>query len=1049
VTIVFAAALAFASPLVKPSAGATSLDWITASGGLFNTPGNWSPAGPPVAGETAVFSLSNTFTVTFESNVTNTASVISNGTVTFALSGRTYSLTLDGLEVRGGAGQTGRLTLANGTVVGQLSVGGIAGGTGLLTIGDDATVDSLGMNAYVGQVGVGTMTVNNGGRYMGTGDLHVGGLATAANGTIVVTGNEASFSSGNLSIASGGTGAVTITSGATASTQELTIGSFGTGDGALTVTGAGSTLTTNGQELSVGTGGFGDMTISTGGTVAAGRTDIGDSSISTGNLTVTGGTSSLSSTSGTFSVGAAGIGSMQVTSGGTVNSLASQIAASAGSTGSATVSGGGSTWNASSLAIGGTLGVNGGAGTLTVEAGGTVNVTGATEIRSSAGSSLTIDGGTLVVGGTFTRLGTLKHNAGTLHVKGIYDNGSGPTALVIDGAASGDLATLRLSGNFAVQDVNSLTVGSTNQGALVLDGGRTFSFGNAVSIGAGGLSSGTISVSGNGTNFTTSSIVNVGGSGGAAGGAGTVNVGAGATFDAGLINLFSQGVINVNGGTLRVGNFVPQGGSVNFNAGEVAFTVGVIASESQLDALLGPSHVLGAGRRLGGTTSLAFNAPLTIDGGDLVATTTIANSSTLEVNAGSLTATTTLTNNAGRLLRVSGAGLVTAASGITNSGTIELVNNLVPTSGGTLTNNGTIRGSGFIGNNLTNNAAGQVQVTTGYRIEFQGAANSNSGSMSMIGGELVIVGSLNNLASTGLISGRDAILRATGGISNFGSLAFTAGQMDVYGDIVNNVGGRITVSGGGTATFYDDITIAVGANNVQATAVGGSVSSVVFFGSYNGGISGGGTAFIEGDHRPGNSPGLVNFGGDVAYGDLSRLFIELGGAARGTQYDAVEVAGATQLGGSLDVTLLGGYQPNSGDTFEILHAADGIAGTFSEEDLPALRGGLYFEIEYSAQSVTLETVGVLGDYNRNGHVDSADYIVWRNSLNQPGAGLFADGSGDGQITRLDFDVWKSQFGQPLGSGDQTQQVPTVPEPASALLCTIGLLFTIHTIRYKQ
>src|SRR5205814_2591286 len=116
---------------------------------------------------------------------------------------------------------------------------------------------------------------------------------------------------------------------------------------------------------------------------------------------------------------------------------------------------------------------------------------------------------------------------------------------------------------------------------------------------------------------------------------------------------------------------------------------------------------------------------------------------------------------------------------------------------------------------------------------------------------------------------------------------------------------------------------------VQATAAGGTVNKVVFFGSYNGGVTGGGAAFIEGDHRPGASPALVRFDGDVAYGSGARLQVELGGTARGSQYDAVDVGGVASLSGVLDVSLINGFQPSAGQQFTVMTFASRF-GDFTE-----------------------------------------------------------------------------------------------------------------------
>ena len=58
--------------------------------------------------------------------------------------------------------------------------------------------------------------------------------------------------------------------------------------------------------------------------------------------------------------------------------------------------------------------------------------------------------------------------------------------------------------------------------------------------------------------------------------------------------------------------------------------------------------------------------------------------------------------------------------------------------------------------------------------------------------------------------------------------------------------------------------------------------------------------------------------------------------------------------------------------------------------------------------MTLAIVPALsGDYNGNGVVDAADYVVWRNRLgsNDP----VADGDASGVVDAADFDVWKIEF----------------------------------------
>jgi hypothetical protein len=98
-------------------------------------------------------------------------------------------------------------------------------------------------------------------------------------------------------------------------------------------------------------------------------------------------------------------------------------------------------------------------------------------------------------------------------------------------------------------------------------------------------------------------------------------------------------------------------------------------------------------------------------------------------------------------------------------------------------------------------------------------------------------------------------------------------------------------------------------------------------------------------------------------------------------------------------------------------------------------------------SITLPAVPLPGDYNGDGNVDAADYVVWRKTLGQTGAGLAADGNGDNQVGSDDYDLWRANFGAPIGSGSVSSEQVAVPEPTTFTLVLFAIACRVR--RYKD
>ncbi len=130
---------------------------------------------------------------------------------------------------------------------------------------------------------------------------------------------------------------------------------------------------------------------------------------------------------------------------------------------------------------------------------------------------------------------------------------------------------------------------------------------------------------------------------------------------------------------------------------------------------------------------------------------------------------------------------------------------------------------------------------------------------------------------------------------------------------------------------------------------------------------------------PGHSPGKLDVDADVVSFESDTAFeVQLAGLSQGVTYDLLNVTGEADLNGALNVSLLNGFVPQVGDTFEIL-TADSISGQFSTRSLPSLPSGRFWNVQYSSDSLTLDVVNStqFGDFNGDGRVDAADYVLWR------------------------------------------------------------------------
>jgi hypothetical protein len=95
--------------------------------------------------------------------------------------------------------------------------------------------------------------------------------------------------------------------------------------------------------------------------------------------------------------------------------------------------------------------------------------------------------------------------------------------------------------------------------------------------------------------------------------------------------------------------------------------------------------------------------------------------------------------------------------------------------------------------------------------------------------------------------------------------------------------------------------------------------------------------------------------------------------------------------------------------------------------------------------------GVPGDYNENGTVDAADYVVWRNVTGTAATLPNRNPGQAGNIGPADYDFWRANFGMGAGLGSGSLSASSaVPEPASAILLAVScLLFSLSVSRPRR
>jgi autotransporter-associated beta strand protein len=442
----------------------------------------------------------------------------------------------------------------------------------------------------------------------------------------------------------------------------------------------------------------------------------------------------------------------------------------------------------------------------------------------------------------------------------------------------------------------------------------------------------------------------------------------------------------------------------------------------------------------GGPISAQFSGPVTLSNGSLtVHTAQIDSAQTFTLAGGTLTFNTiNMISNSATKIAVNGDVTINPLNNATatikrssTTGTMDFgggtraitVGNgsadvdldiVVPIANGGLTKNGagTMRLSG------SNIFTGPVTVNGGVLRTNNGTGFSNNSAITVNnGGTLDLNGFSDAVASLAGASGGVVLQGSAGltvsagsGATTFdgtitGSGTFTKGGASTQILGGNNTLGPVSVSGGKLLFNGTNTTGAVTVGNTATLGGTGSVSGAVTVNS------GGHIAPGESIESLGVGPLTLNIG--------SVLDIEL--AAPGAS-DLINVGGLLTLnGGSVNLTDLGGMDAG---LYTLINYG---TRSGSVDNLGAPTGGptdFQYKLVDTGSSISL-LVSIPGDFNLDGVVDGADFLIWRKD-NGP---------------QTDYDMWRANYGRAAGSGSGAGLggSASVPEPEALVLLLSSLL----------
>jgi predicted outer membrane repeat protein len=355
------------------------------------------------------------------------------------------------------------------------------------------------------------------------------------------------------------------------------------------------------------------------------------------------------------------------------------------------------------------------------------------------------------------------------------------------------------------------------------------------------------------------------------------------------------------------------------------------------------------------------------------------------------------------------------AGGLSKSGPGTLVLTSSPSYAGTTSvNQGTVRldnGLGSGGDTLTVAAAGTLLAkgNVGRRITGAGTITANNAALSL--GDLADANGFNfggtlNVGNSQvvLLSQSKAVLGAQTNLLTSGTLVTVNGLQ---------LGGAATVDPSKVLSATSAATIqGAFTNNGVVHGPTGAGQNLVLQNLVNGAGNFTGNVVFNGGYSPGNSPATVTLQ-NATFAPVNVLTMELGGTAPGTDYDHLNITGSAKLGGAVVVTLVNGFTPAPGNTFDLIDGP--TTGAFANLVLPDLPMNEMWDTSQFATNGTITVIGLnaLQTWRRTHFGGTA---------NSGAAADLFDGDKDGLVNLVEF-----AFGQnpTLASSRQLPQLEKI------------------------